>query len=334
MSTSEDLPMISHPSDSTQVELTPQKEVPVTAPEPKRNPTTEVRKLNAAANDPRLASDARKPATVAPARPASAEAPAGRPAAPPSASASRPAAPAVKAPIPQAGGGDDEDPEKLLREYAERQKTKVVRLEQQVTEYKKVVAERDSLRAKVDALSKELQDAKRQVEVAAKSDEVIKDLQGKVDAAILSNSILTEDKNKLKTGLSQQTEHLKKSEERAEKAEKSLAELQKKLAEETAGRQEAEDRVAAALDVLQGGGADADAPEARPAKTAPVEKPVSELATRPMKTPVEPADEKDATDVGDGPAKAAPAPAAAKPGAAPAAKPPARPPGRFSFLKK
>lgn len=332
MSTNEDLPMISHPSDSTQVELTPQKEVPVTAPEPKRNPTTEVRKLNALAApaaDARSASEARKPGSVAPAKPA------GPAPAAPSASATRPAAPAVKAPIPQAGGGEDEDPEKLLREYAERQKTKMVRLEQQVTEYKKVVAERDSLRAKVDALSKELQDAKRQVEVAAKSDEVIKDLQGKVDAAILSNSILTEDKNKLKTGLSQQTEHLKKSEERAEKAEKSLAEVQKKLAEETSARQEADDRVAAAIDVLQGGGEEeADASEARPAaKTAPVEKAVSEMATRPMKTPVEPADEKDATDVGDAPAKAAPA--AAKPGAAPAAKaPPPRPPGRFSFLKK
>src|SRR6185295_16287284 len=128
-----------------------------------------------AAADPRKASDVRKPGTVTPVRPAG------------DASASRPAAPAVKAPVPSASGGEDEDPEKLLREYAERQKTKLVRLEQQVVEYKKVVAERDSLRAKVEALSKELQDAKRQVEVAAKSDEVIKDLQGKVDAAILSN---------------------------------------------------------------------------------------------------------------------------------------------------
>jgi hypothetical protein len=311
MSTGEDLPMISLPSDSTQVELTPQKEVPVTAPEPRRNPTTDVKKLAppGATADPRLGSDARRPAAVAPAKPAAAPAPA--------ASATRPAAPAVRAPIPQAAGGEDEDPEKLLREYAERQKTKVVRLEQQVIEYKKVVAERDSLRAKVDALGKELQDARRQIDVAAKSDEVIKDLQGKVDAAILSNSILSEDKNKLKTGLSQQTDHLKKSEERAEKAEKSLAEAQKKVAEETAGRQDAEDRVAAALDVLQGGGdaASPDAPEARPAaKTAPAERPVSEMATRPMKAPVEAPEEKQA-------------PAAA-------AKPPVRPPGRFSFLKK
>jgi len=241
MSTGEDLPMISPPSnDSTQIELTPQKEVPVTGPEPRRNPTTHVPKpaegrtvaptVNMPPSaDPRKASDVRKPGTVQPAAPAN------------NASASRPAAPAVKAPIP-AAVGEDEDPEKLLREYAERQKTKVVRLEQQVLEYKKVVAERDSLRAKVDSLSKELQEAKRQIEASAKSEEMIKDLQGKVDAAILSNSILTDDKAKLKQGLSQQTEHLKKSEERAAQAEKSLAELQEKLVEETQGREEADCR--------------------------------------------------------------------------------------------
>lgn len=296
----DDLPMISPPSDdSTQVDLTPQKEAPVKAQEPPRNPTTQVP----------------KPAVAAPAKPAA-------PAAKNDASASRPSAPAVKAPIP-AAGGDEEDPEKLLREYAERQKTKVVRLEQQVAEYKKVVAERDSLKGKVETLGKELLDAKRQLEAAAKSDEVIKDLQGKIDAAILSNGILTDDKEKLKKGLSQQTENFKKAEERAVQAEKSLAEVQNKLVAETQGREEAESKVAAALAALQA--------EAAPVKPTP--KAVSEAVTRPMKQADEkpatapPKDEKSATAT-----EAKPVPAA---GAKPAQNPPQqRPPGRFSFLKK
>src|SRR6185295_1138871 len=86
--TNDDLPMISPSTDSTQVELTPQKEVRVNAPEPRRNPTTSVHKqvpapAPAAARDPRNASDARKP---------------GPPPAP-SPSARRPGAPAVRAPL-------------------------------------------------------------------------------------------------------------------------------------------------------------------------------------------------------------------------------------------
>lgn len=327
MSTSEDLPMISLSTDSTQVELTPQKEVPVTVPEPRRNPTTQVPKSASPeakpvgrvdaptvsvqpGADPRKASEVRRPGTVQPVRPAN------------DPSATRPAAPAIRAPIPS--GGEDEDPEKLLREYAERQKTRLVRLEQQLVEYKKVAAERDSLRAKVDALSKELQGAKMQLEAAAKSDEIIRDLQGKVDAAILSNSILTEDKEKLKKGLSQQTEHLKRSGERADQAEKSLAEVQRKLVEETQEREEAQAKVAAALEALQS--------EAAPVVRSAPPKAVSEAATRPMKASEEkpvpaPAKEETAATGADG-AAAKPAPAA-KP-----ANPPPRPPGRFSFLKK
>ncbi|MBI3857148.1 MAG: hypothetical protein HY293_15795 [Planctomycetes bacterium] len=304
----DDLPMISPSNDSTQVELSPQKEVHVNAPEPRRNPTTSVPKPAAAPADPRKASEMRKPGTVVPVKPADP-------------SASRPAAPAVKAPIPAASAGDDEDPEKLLREYAERQKTKLVRLEQQVVEYRKVVAERDSLRAKVDSMGKELQESKKQLEAAVKSDEVIKDLQGKVDAAVLSNSILTEDKEKLKKGLSQQTEHFKKAEERAAQAEKSLAEVQEKLVEETQKREEAEARVAAALEALQSDASPVKAAApAEPAvpKAVQVQKPISEVATRPMKA-AQP-DEKAATP---------PPPAGGKPPA-----PPQRPPGRFSFLKK
>lgn len=305
----DDLPMISLSSDSTEFALTPpkpQKEVPVSAPEPTRPPASDVRKpAPAPAAEPRKGTEVRKPAPAAPARPAGSDP-----------SASRPAAPSVKpitASMPAVTpGGEDEDPEKLLREYADRQKTKMVRLEQQLAEYKKVVAERDSLRAKVEALGKELQDAKRQVEASTKSEEVIKDLQGKVDAAILSNSILSEDKEKLKKALAQQTEHLKKAEERGAQADKRLAEVEKQLAEEADVRQAAEARIAGALEALQ---------SEAPAPKAAAEKPVSEAVTRPMPSS----------------APAAKAAAEEKPAAAPAKGAPAKPgaaPGRFSFLKK
>jgi hypothetical protein len=308
---SDDLPIISLSSDSTQIELTPQKEAKVGASEPTRPPVKPATALGVPTVQPdaRKASEARKPGSIAPA-------PAPAPARPAhDASASRPAAPSVRpapAPAPSAAAGDDEDPEKLLREYADRQKTKMVRLEQQLVEYKKIVGERDALKAKVDALSKELQDARRQVEASTKSEEIIKDLQGKVDAAILSNSILSEDKEKLKKALSQQTENLKKAEDRGAQAEKSLAEVEKQLAEESDAREAAENKVAAALAALQAG-----APAL--AKAAP-EKSVSEAATRPMPTP---------------PAPAAKAPAEEKTPSnkVPAGKPAAAP-GRFSFLKK
>jgi len=295
----EDLPMISPSNDSTQVELSPQKEVRVNAPEPRRAPTTQVPKAPQA------------PAAAAP------------PPARDPRSATRPIAPAVKAPIPAAApaAADEEDPEKLLREYADRQKTKVVRLEQQLVEYKKVLGERDALRGKVEALSKELLDAKRQLEASAKNEEMIKDLQGKVDAAVLSNSILAEDKEKLKKGLAQQTDHFAKAQERAEQAEKSLAEAQDELVQQTQGREEAEAKVAAALKALHS--------DASPVKPAAASKGLSEAVTRPMK-PVAPEAPKAAEEKAAKDEKAATAPPAAKPGPGPQQ----RPPGRFSFLKK
>jgi len=302
MSTNEDIPMISPPSDNSDVGQSPQKEARVNVPDARRNPTTSVPKPAAPP------ANARPPAPAA-ARPAN-----------DAASGSRPAAPAVKAPIPAAG--DDEDPEKLLREYAERQKTKVVRLEQQLVDFRKVAAERDAFRAKVDALTKELQDAKKQVEVAAKSDDVIKDLQGKIDAMMLSNGILTEDKKKLKEALSQQTEHLKKAEERGAQAEKSLAEAEEKLVAETQACEEAEAKVAAALQALQS--------EAAPvARSSTPPKALSEAVTRPMKVEEKSAPAKDEKAATDAAAKPAPG---AKPGNPP--PPQQRPPGRFSFLKK
>jgi hypothetical protein len=236
----DDLPIISLPSDSTKVDSSPAR------PQPRGN--TEVRRAGitptpaarppAATNahsDPRKASEMRRPGSVTPV-----------------------------APKPEAA--DEDDPEKLLREYAERQKSRIVKLEHLVAELRKAAADRDLLKARVDTLEREVAAAKRQVEAAAKSDEVIRDLQGKIDAAILANSMLTEEKEKLKKGLSQQTENLRKAEERASQSEKALAEAQKTLAREGEARKEAETRVAAALQALQGHGEArlAEAP-ARPA---------------------------------------------------------------------
>ena len=271
----DDLPMISEPFEDAPIPLSPQKEKSMSGPEPRSNPTTQVPKTAPppAAQDPRKASEARKPGTVSPTvRPASAETPATRPVA--AAPAPRPAA------VPERS--EEEDPEKLLREYAERQKTKVLRLEQQLVEYKKVVVERDSLRAKAEALARELVEAKRQLEHAAKADEVIKDLQGKVDAAVLSNSIISDDKEKLKKALSTQTENLKRSEDRATAAEKSLVESQKNLSQQLEARKAAEERILAARAALEGA---AGPSTARPAP----EKHASEMATRPIETPSAPA---------------------------------------------
>ncbi len=223
-----DLPMINQPSDSTKIDV-PAVRVVKPAPEVRRSPASELRRPAApapaaAAQDPRAASEARKAGTVTP-----------------------------KAPAPAAQEStEDEDAEKLLREYTERQKTKVLRLEQQVVEQKKVAAERDAFRAKAESLAKELQDSRRQLEGSAKSEEVIKDLQGKLDAALLSHTMATDEVGKLKAKVHEYADVLRKSEARASQFEKSLHEAQAALKAQSDGRKEAESRVAAALQALQG----------------------------------------------------------------------------------
>jgi hypothetical protein len=250
----EDLPVISLPTEGVKAETAPASREPKAAApgsEPRRAteiprpPTTEIRRTGslgaprppalaprpappAPTADPRKASDMRKPGPEL-AKPAPPPAP----------------------PAPAEAAEPEEDPEKLLREYADRQKVKVQRLEQQLLEFKRVLAERDALRGKSESLARELAEARRQLEAAAKLDAVIKDLQGKIDAAILSNGILTEDKEKLKKGLAEQTSNFRKSEDRAVLAEKSLAEAQKSLAAQAEGRKEAEARISSALQVLQ-----------------------------------------------------------------------------------
>jgi hypothetical protein len=235
MSDPNDVPMISLPSDSTKVDAVPAV---------RKAPQSEIRRPQAAAPapaprpaapppDPRKASEMRRPGSVSPVAPA----------------------PKAVTPAPQPAISDEEDAEKLLREYTDRQKTKIVRLEQQLVELRKTVAERDALRGRVETLERELSERVKQADGAAKMEEVIKDLQGKIDAAILSNGILTEDKERLKKGLTDQTANLAKAQERAEKAEKALAEAQKSLAHWTETSQLLEGRIAVALQALQGNGA-------------------------------------------------------------------------------
>jgi hypothetical protein len=269
---SSDLPVISTPNDSTKIDLpAPQAAKP---PEPRRSPASEIRKPAAPA-DPRKASEARKPGSVAPAAP-------------------RPAmiAPAAVPPRPAAApaaGAEDEDPEKLLREYAERQKTKVLRLEQQLGEQKRVLAERDALKSRIDVLTRELQEARRQIEASARQEEMIKDLQAKVDASLLASTMATDENGKLKTKIQETVEALRKAEARGAQAEKSLAEAQKALAAQSEGRKDAEARIAAALQVLQGSSSAApiDAAVTRPVPVArPAEPPRTNVPARPVAGPL------------------------------------------------
>lgn len=230
-----DLPMISLPTDSTKIEGMHAVNDPKPA-EVRKPPTSEIR---------------RPVSAVVPARPAAAPAPAdprkGSEIRKPGAVAPHPAAKPAPAAV-----AEDQDPENLLRQYAEHQKTKVLRLEQQLGELKKTQTERDTLRQKGEALARELVDARKQLEAAAKSDDVIKDLQAKVDAALLSSSMDKDELGKLRAKNEALDAALKKAEDRAAHAEKALGEAQKSLASQTEGRKEAEARVAAALQALQG----------------------------------------------------------------------------------
>lgn len=218
----EDFPLISPPSDAIKIEGLHAEE---SKPAPKPAPAPQ-----------RNPTETRRAATAPP-----------RPAAPP------PPPPAAR---------DEEDPEKLLREYADRQKNKIGRLEQDL---QKLAGERDALKAKVEAQAKELQDARSQLQMIPKLEETIKGLQEKVDAALLSNGMVQAENSKLKLKVGELEASLKKTEERASHAEKSLADTQNWLKQQTQGRLEAEQRIAIALQTLQGKPAAGAAPAA-PAK--------------------------------------------------------------------
>jgi hypothetical protein len=258
---SKDVPAISLSTESTHIDISPQaKEAKMAAPEPvRRPPSSELRKpaaapapAAAAPQDPRKASEFRRPPTAP--------------------------VPVVAAPP---AAREDEDPEKLLREYADRQKTKMAKLESQLGDLRKTTADRDQLKARVDQLSKELGEAKAKLEAAGKMDAVIKDLQGKLDAAILSNSMLTEEHAKIKAKATEYAAAAHKNEERAAHAEKTLAETIKTASSQQEARKQAEARIAAALQAL-GGAAPAPRPEpkaeAAEAPAAPAGPPPLRLA--------------------------------------------------------
>lgn len=244
------------------------------APDLRKPPTSEVRRVApppgsravpAAApppqgTDPRKSSEARKPGSVTPAAPAA-----------------RPPAHAAEPP--------EEDPEKFIREYADRQKTKVLRLEQQVGELRKVQTERDAFRSKGETLAKELLDARRQLDAAAKADVVIKDLQAKVDAALLSSSMDKDELTKLRAKVEALEASLKRTEDRAVAAERNLAETTRSLSSQTEARREAEARISAALHTLQSEPAARAASGKTPSAEATPGKPVERHASPPAAPP-------------------------------------------------
>ncbi len=211
----EDFPVISPPSDTTKVSPVRPVEEKKPAPEPRKP-------VPAAADPQRPPTETRRAVTPAP-----------RPAPPPS------SAPAAR---------DEDDPERLLREYSDRQKNKIARLEQ---ELHKAQAERDGYKARSETISKELLEAKKQLEGMAKQEEMIRDLQQKLDAALLSNGMVQSENAKLKVRASDLEANLQKTEERASRAEKTASETQASLGQQTQARQEAEAKIAAALQALQ-----------------------------------------------------------------------------------
>lgn len=223
-----DFPAISQPTDSTRIDIkpSPPKALAVKPPPPKASPAPVP--APAAKPDPRKASEIRRVPTQA--------------------------VPAVAAPKPAPAATvsrDDEDPEKLLREYADRQKTKVTRLEGELVDLRKAAAEREQFRLKSEAQARELGELRAKLDAASRLDAVIKDLQGKIDAAILANGMLTDENGKLKAKLHELAGSGRKSEERAAYAEKSLGEASKALAAENNARKDAEARIAAAAQALQ-----------------------------------------------------------------------------------
>lgn len=161
----------------------------------------------------------------------------------------------------------DDDPEKLLREYQERQKRKTAALEQQVVELRRASAERDAYRSKSETLGRELLEAKKQLEVAAKQAEQIKELQHKIDAALLSHGMISTENAKLKMRVQELEAAHRRLEEKAAASEKALAEAHKAHARDAEARKGAEAKIAAVLKALQDP-ASGEAPSGRAALSA------------------------------------------------------------------
>lgn len=171
----------------------------------------------------------------------------------PVAPAPRPApVPAKAAAPPAAPVGDDDDPEQLLKQYTERQKNKVARLERQVAELQKVVAERDAYKAKCHAFAQELTETKKRLEAAATQDEVVKDLQSQVDAAIHSNNMLTEEKAKHDSTMEDLESKIIMLEERGKQANQALMAAHKFLVAQRDIVKDADTRVVSAIQMIQG----------------------------------------------------------------------------------
>ncbi len=224
----DDLPVISLPSETTEA-AEPRKP----AGEQKRPPEP-ARPAFSQAAPPVLSRQAPLPPPTPPARvsPITVAAP----------------GPLVAPPAPAV----DDDPERLLREYAERQKTRVARLEQQIADLRRATAERDALRVRCEGLDRELGETRRQADAAAKAAEDLnRELQRRLDDALLSHSMISSENAKLKMRLQDAEAAAKKQEERAAAAERSFAESQGSLRQQLEARQELEGRVSAALQALQ-----------------------------------------------------------------------------------
>lgn len=126
------------------------------------------------------------------------------------------------------------------------------KVESVIAEHKKAVAERETLRQRVAELEHQLAQARTRLVEAEKSDAQVRDLQQKLDAALLSHSMIATDSNKTKIRLAEVETKLTQADSTASASKKELDGALASLNTHARAREEAERRVAAALAALQG----------------------------------------------------------------------------------
>ncbi|MBI2931826.1 MAG: hypothetical protein HYY16_09255 [Planctomycetes bacterium] len=157
--------------------------------------------------------------------------------------ASGPLAPISKKPEAAAPSAIDKESDLLLQQHRA--------IEEALRNYGPIKREREDLRVRVAMLEHELAQTRQQVaELRVQADKV-KELQEKLDASLLSHSMLSTENAKLKMRLSEVEDKLKQSEQRAQTTEGVLKKMETALQNAKEARDDAERRIAGALAALQ-----------------------------------------------------------------------------------
>ena len=140
----------------------------------------------------------------------------------------------------------------LLTDLKTRQNTTLRKLETVLSEHKRLVSERDTLKMKATELDRHLSMAKERLEEAEHADAKIRDLQNKLDAAMLSYSMLATEHTKSKTRLAEVEMRLSQTEARAISVRQEADNALTTLSVCMQAREEAEYRLNASMAILQG----------------------------------------------------------------------------------